>query len=193
MIFPSQLKVLVRSNWSLTCRNSRRHQIYQVCAQRWFSQTCHHRHLGSQVMLRFLSIQCQTWLDLILTHPRFWSVCPHCCWRAILRWEKTWRSTQPVRSVEVMTIFLRKPNLGVASQCELEDIVGLERGGGLGCWSRPTTASTLHFKLLFSPSELTTKDQDFTFHFRGRSSIGAYNLAWSGSMKSSSRAITVGR
>ena len=96
-------------------------------------------------------------------------------------------------SHDMGTIILRKPNLRVASQCELEDIVGLERGGGLGCWSRPTTASTLHFKLLFSPSELTTKDQDFTFHFRGRSSIGAYNLAWSGSMKSSSKAITVGR
>ena len=84
---------------SFTCLSSRPRQIYQVCAQRWFSQTCHHRHLGSQVMLRFLS---NARLDLTLTYPRFWSVCPHCCWRAILRWEKTWRSTQPVRSMEVM-------------------------------------------------------------------------------------------
>ena len=64
------------------------------------------------------------------------------------------------------TIILTKPNLGVASQCELEDIVGLERGGGLGCWSRPTTASTLHVKSLFYSSELTTKDRDFTLHFK---------------------------
>ena len=55
LIFSSQLKVFIHRNWSFTCRNSRRHQICQVCAQRWFSQTCHHRHLGSQVMLRFLS------------------------------------------------------------------------------------------------------------------------------------------
>ena len=69
-------------------------------------------------------------------------------------------------SHDMGTIFLWKPNLGVASQCELEDIVGLERGGGLGCWGRPTTASTLHIKSLFYSSELTTKDQDFTFHFK---------------------------
>ena len=45
------------------------------------------------------------------------------------------------------TIILTKPNLGVASQCKLEDIVGLERGGGLRCRSRPTTP-TLHFECL---------------------------------------------
>ena len=96
-------------------------------------------------------------------------------------------------SHDIGTIILKKPNLCVASQCELKDIVGLERGGRLGCWGRPTTASTFHFKFLFHSSELTTKDRDFTFHFKGRSLLGVYNLAWSGSMKSSSKAIAVGR
>ena len=65
-------------------------------------------------------------------------------------------------SHDMGTISLRKPNLGVASQCELEDIVGLERGGGLGCWSRPATASTLHFKSLSYSSELKTQKTEIS-------------------------------
>ena len=78
-----------------------------------------------------------------------------------------------------MTIFLRKPNLGVASQCELEDIVGLERGGGLGCWGRPTTASTLHVKSLFYSSELTTKDPEISL-FTSREEVLKGPIFWPG-------------
>ena len=71
-------------------------------------------------------------------------------------------------SHDMETIILTKPNLGVASQCELEDIVGLERGGGLGCWSRPTTASTLHFRSLFFLLRTHHKRPRFHFSLQGK-------------------------